>query len=75
MTVAQKIKAEIKRVGGLSTFSAAAKKERPAGCPELKSMKTSITTDLTREEIYIAFRLGLIGNNGHKGTIVENSKA
>jgi len=73
MTQSQKIKEAIKKVGGLSAFSAAAKKDRPAGCPMIKNMKLSISENLTREEIYIAFRLGLIGNRARKGSIVENS--
>jgi len=75
MTIAEKIKAEIKKVGGLSAFSSSAKRDRPTGCPMIKTMKSSIADNLSREEIYIAFRLGLIGNNGHDGTIVANSKA
>ena len=75
MTIAEKIKLEIKKVGGLSAFSSSAKKQRPIGCPMINSMKSSIKDNLSVEEIYIAFRLGLIGNNGHDGTIVKNSKA
>jgi len=40
----------------------------------IKNMKPSLQ-ELTREEIYIAFRMGLIGNANKKGTLVENSFA
>lgn len=72
MTHAQEIRNEIKNAGGMKTFTAYEKRTRPLGCPMIKNMIPSLR-ELTREEIYIAFRMGLIGNNSTKGTLVENS--
>lgn len=74
MTTAEKIRNAIKAAGGLNKFSSYDKKTRPTGCPMIKNMKPSLQ-ELSREEIYIAFRMGLIGNNSRKGTLVENSFA
>ena len=74
MTTEQRIKKAIKAAGGLNKFSSYDRRTRPTGCPERKRMKESLK-GLSTEEIYIAFRMGLIGNNSRKGTIVENSIA
>lgn len=73
MTVVQRIRNAIKAAGGLHRFSSYDRRSRPTGCPTKKSMKDSLQ-ELRNEEIHIAFRMGLIGNNNRKGTIVENSK-
>lgn len=74
MTAVQKIRTAIKAAGGLNKFSSYDRRTRPLGCPEIKNMKP-ILKKLSKEEIYIAFRMGLIGNNNKKGTIVSNSFA
>lgn len=73
MTVAQRIRKAIKAAGGLSKFSSADRRNRPVGCPMKRMMKQSLQ-ELDNEEIHIAFKMGLIGNDNRKGTIVENSK-
>lgn len=73
MTNVQKIRKAIKDAGGIKSFSSTNRKTRPIGCPMKNMMKESLQT-LSNEEIHIAFRLGLIGNERQKGSIVENSK-
>jgi len=66
--------AEIKaKIGDLSLYSSYDKKNRPFGCPMKRMMRPELQV-LTNEEINIAFRMGLIGNNNRVGTIVPNSK-
>ena len=49
-------------------------KNRPMGCP-MKSMMDSRLTDLCIGiDLYHAFADGLIGNQGHNGSIINNSK-
>ena len=72
-TTTEKIREAIQLVGGIYKFSSADRKNRPMGCPMKKMMKDSLQ-ELENEEIHIAFKMGLIGNNNRKGTIVENSK-
>ncbi len=50
-------------------------KNRPLGCPFYKNMNKAIQDNFTREEVYKAFYLGLIGNNNTKGSIIENALA
>ena len=69
----KEIREEIEKQGGVDSFPNSIKKDRPNGCP-MKRMMIDELQELTKFEIHIAFTLGLIGNNGHDGTIVKNSK-
>lgn len=71
-TVAGKIRTSIENNGGLASFSSKIKKERPAGCP-MKRMMIEELQELSKEELHVAFHLGLIGNENVKGSIVENA--
>jgi hypothetical protein len=55
----------------ISKFNAFDKKTRPIGCLKINSM-TKEVQELGREIIYIAFRLGLIGNRNRQGSIIKN---
>ena len=72
-TLVQQIREEIEKHGGLKSFSSYDRKTRPVNCPMKRIIKDELQ-ELTKEEIHIAFRLGLIGNESTKGTIVENAK-
>jgi hypothetical protein len=72
-TLANEIRTAIKNNGGLNSFTSAQRKDRPTGCP-MKRMMIEELQELSKEEIHVAFHLGLIGNNNRVGTIVENSK-
>lgn len=67
------IRLAIENNGGLKSFTSAQRKDRPMGCP-MKTMMIEELQDLSKEEIHVAFHLGLIGNNSVVGSIVENSK-
>lgn len=49
-------------------------KDRPLGCPMYTMMDSKLTKHFTKEELQLAFFAGLIGNNGHDGTIFKNCK-
>ena len=70
MNINEKIKSIIKG----SNFSSKDRKIRPTGCP-MKRMMIGELQELTKEEIHIAFKMGLIGNSNQYGSIVENSIA
>lgn len=63
----------IESKGGMVSFSAKLRRNRPVGCP-MKSRMIESLQSLTKHEIHIAFHLGLIGNNSNRGSIVANSK-
>jgi len=65
------IKSTIEDKGGVSSFPCSVKRNRPTGCP-MRAMAISEIDLLSNEEYYIAFSIGLIGNNGHEGTIINN---
>lgn len=69
----KKIRTAIENNGGLNSFSSQIRKNRPVGCP-MKRMIIEGLQDLSKEEIHVAFHLGLIGNANVKGSIVENAK-
>ena len=75
-TIINKVK-EVKNVlenmGGVESFTSDMRRNRPLGAP----MRTNTIEEmnaLSNEEYYVAFAIGLIGNNGSKGTIIENCK-
>jgi hypothetical protein len=70
-SVISQIREKISNAGGLNAFSSQDKKVRPVGCPMRKN--TYGLGELSHEEYYIAFRLGLFGNNGHEGSIIKNA--
>ncbi len=72
-TLANKIRTEIENNGGLMSFSSQVRKNRPLGCP-MKKMMINELQELGKEELHVAFHLGLIGNANVKGSIVENAK-
>ena len=65
------IKSLIEDKGGVTAFSCSVKRNRPTGCP-MRVMAIQEIELLSYEEYYIAFSIGLIGNNGHEGTIIKN---
>lgn len=65
------IKSIIEDKGGVSSFSCSVKRNRPTGCP-MRVMAIPAIEMLSNEEYYIAFSIGLIGNNGHDGKIITN---
>lgn len=73
MKAAEKIRQTIELAGGLKSFSSAIKKNRPVGCPMKRMMATELQ-DLSKEELHVAFYLGLIGNENVSGTVIKNSK-
>lgn len=72
-TLVNEIRTAIENNGGLKSFTSAQRKERPAGCP-MKRMMIEELQELDKEEIHVAFHLGLIGNENIKGSIVSNSR-
>jgi len=67
-----KIKQLINDNGGVASYPNSVKRNRPIGCPMRCNTIDEVRYGLTNEEYYIAFSLQLIGNNGHKGTIIDN---
>lgn len=47
-------------------------KNRPSGCPMFHRMDENLQRHFTKEEMQKAFVLGLVGNNGRKGSVIEN---
>lgn len=68
----QQVIDEINKRGGIQSFTNAVKRDRPLGCPMRCNTIQEVQDGLSNQEYYIAFNLGLIGNNGHKGSIIEN---
>jgi hypothetical protein len=71
--LANEIRTAIENNGGLTSFSSQIRKNRPTGCP-MKRMMIEELQELSKEELHVAFHLGLIGNANVKGSIVENAK-
>lgn len=71
-TYVQRIRAEIKKQGGLKSFSSAIRRNRNSARPTRFNLKDSLKK-LSDEELNVGFHLGLIGNNRRKGSIVENA--
>ena len=71
--LANEIRTSINKNGGLNSFSSQIRKNRSLGCP-MKRMIIEGLQDLSKEELHVAFHLGLIGNNAKNGSIVNNSK-
>ena len=67
------IRTAIEINGGLDSFSSEIRKNRPVGCP-MKIMMINKLQELSKEEIHVAFHLGLIGNANVKGSIIKNAK-
>ncbi len=70
--LANEIRTAIENNGGLTSFSSQIRKNRPVGCP-MKRMMINELQELSKEELHVAFHLGLIGNKNMKGSIVENA--
>ena len=68
----EEIKTIINNNGGVSSYPNRIKRNRPTGCPMRVSTVKEVKEGLSNQEYYIAFSLGLIGNNGHNGTIISN---
>lgn len=66
------IRTEINNNGGVMNFPASVRRGRFLGRPTRFNLLEELK-DLSDAELNIAFLLGLIGNNGRKGTIVENA--
>lgn len=49
-------------------------KNRPMGCPMRKMMDSRFVNLCNGIDLYHAFADGLIGNDGHNGSIINNSK-
>ena len=69
--LANKIRTAIENKGGLTSFSSQIRKNRPTGCP-MKRMMIEELQELSKEELHVAFYIGLIGNSNEKGGIVAN---
>lgn len=59
MKTSEKIRTDIEKKGGLKSFSSYIRKTRPVGCPMKRNLNSDLQ-DLSKEEIHVAFRLGLI---------------
>lgn len=49
-------------------------KNRPMGCPMKAMMDSRLTELCTGIDLYKAFAIGAIGNEGRSGTIINNAK-
>lgn len=72
MTEIQRIRKAILAAGGLKSFSSYIRKTKNSSRPSRFNLKESLQ-DLTDEELNVSFKMGLIGNNRTKGTLVSNS--
>ena len=66
------IKSVINDKGGVSAFPATVRRGRAKGRPTRFNLNRDLLV-LSDAELNIAFTIGLIGNNGRKGSVVENS--
>ena len=66
------IKSVINDKGGISAFSANIRRGRVQGRPMRFNLNRNLLV-LSDSELNIAFTLGLIGNNGRNGSLIENS--
>ena len=71
-TKVKQIREVIELKGGVMSFSSAIRKGRYIGRPTRFNTQRELL-ELSDAELNIAFYLRLTGNNGHVGTIVENS--
>ena len=67
------IKSVIKSVGGCEAFTKHQRYVRPRFCPKKNNIINELQS-LSEEEIYIAFRMKLIGNSITHGVIIKNIK-
>jgi len=56
---AKEIRSEIEKKGGIKSFSSYIRKNRPIGCPMKRKLNEDLQS-LSKEEIHVAFTLGLI---------------
>ena len=66
------IKSEINNKGGVSAFPSTVRRGRVQGRPTRFNLNR-ILLSLSDSELNIAFSLGLIGNNGRKGSVIANA--
>lgn len=59
--LANEIRTEIEKNGGMTSFSSQIRKHRPVGCPMKRMMRDELQ-ELSKEELHVAFHLGLIKN-------------
>lgn len=71
-TKVEQIRETIESKGGIMAFSATIRRGRYTGRPTRFNTQIELL-ELSDAELNIAFYLGVTGNNGHSGTIVENS--
>lgn len=64
---------EIKKKVKQANLSGTKCKPRPIGCP-MQNNCTDELQQLSKYEFHAAFLLGLIGNNGHDGSIIKNAQ-
>ena len=68
----ENLKKEIERIWNSTTSNE--RRNRPTGCPTYTfGLKKELRDNFTKQEIHVAFNRGLIGNNGHSGSIVKNA--
>ena len=65
---------KIRTAISISTLPRNRYKNRPIGCPMKRMCAAELRAAFTTEELHHAFALGLIGNNGHDGSIIKNAK-
>lgn len=70
--LAQQIRKEIENKGGIMAFPATIRRGRVTGRPTRFNLAQELH-ELSDSELNVAFTLGLIGNNGRVGSIVENA--
>ena len=71
-TTVEQIRESIEIKGGIMSFPASIRRGRYQGRPTRFNTQRDLL-ELSDAELNIAFYLGLTGNNGHSGSIVENS--
>jgi hypothetical protein len=71
-TIAEQIRTEIEKSGGLMSFNSATRRNRDSARPMRFNLIDELQ-ELEDSELNVAFVMGLFGNNGRKGTIVENA--
>lgn len=71
-TTVEQIREVIESKGGVMFFSSTIRRGRYMGRPTRFNTQRELL-ELSDAELNIAFYLGLTGNNGHLGAIVENS--
>lgn len=71
-TKVEQIREVIESRGGIMNFPSSIRRSRLMGRPTRFNTQKELL-ELSDAELNIAFHLGLTGNNGHAGSIVENS--